>query len=913
MAINIEAGSTDQSIDVFLQDSSSSTGAGLTGLLYNSAGLTCYYREGATGTSTQLTLATQTVGGAHSDGGFVEVDSTNMPGVYRLDLSDTMVSDEGYNTIYLQGATNLLATAIRINLNPVPSDVVKVDGNATAADNLEFQYDGTTGLSGDTFPATQLQVGGIATGAGGISAVADSFTLTTGTESAGTVTTTEAKDGVVHTITPSASAIDCYYEFDIGVNGKATEVIWDGYVGNNADNVEVYGYDWVSASFKQVGTIAGKNANTVEEQIFIFTNAMTGTGANAGKVRCQFKSDGADVAVDFNTDRILCEYTSVATESLILHSGVAQAGASNTITLDSGASSINDFYNHAVVVITSGTAVEQERIIVDYNGTTKVATIAPPWVTTPDSTSAFDVLPGTVHAETGWATIKVGLAQAAAANTITLASGASAVDDYYDGDIIKIDSGTGEGQVRVIRGYNGTTKVATIDPPWDTTPDTTSEYIVEDAHPYLISLVSHGGTAQAGGANTITLDANASATDQFYKHERIEIVGGTGDGQQAIIVNYNGTTKVATVAPAWETNPDATSRFQISPAICHAETTFQTIKVGMAAAGTSTTITLDSLASATDDFYNGEIIVIDKGTGAGQRRMISDYNGTTKVATVSVAWGTTPDTTSEYIVSVGHPWSPEWDTAAADAVWDDTATRNVASSPGKRLRQLEEGVISAESSVNDVSASTTSFVTNLSSAVDDFYNDKILVFTDGALAGQSRVITDYNGTTKAVTFDEATTSAPADATQFIILAMHQHSIAQIQSGLATSAALATVDSNVDAILVDTGTTLPATLTTIEGKVDTVDTVVDAVKVKTDLIPADFTNEWNNVYDVQVTGITTTVETAAGKHSVAGTVMMSTNAALAGGVLTAKKPSDDTTFQTYTITTSASADNITGVS
>jgi hypothetical protein len=51
----------------------------------------------------------------------------------------------------------------------------------------------------------------------------------------------------------------------------------------------------------------------------------------------------------------------------------------------------------------------------------------------------------------------------------------------------------------------------------------------------------------------------------------------------------------------------------------------------------------------------------------------------------------------------------------------------------------------------------------------------------------------------------------------------------VTAGFATSAALATVDANVDAIVVDTGTTLPATLTTIEGKVDTVDTVVDGIQ------------------------------------------------------------------------------------
>ena len=70
---------------------------------------------------------------------------------------------------------------------------------------------------------------------------------------------------------------------------------------------------------------------------------------------------------------------------------------------------------------------------------------------------------------------------------------------------------------------------------------------------------------------------------------------------------------------------------------------------------------------------------------------------------------------------------------------------------------------------------------------------------------------------------------------------------------------------------------------------------------------------NDQYDLAITGITTGVETRAGKHSVAGTVMMSTNAALSGGTLTAKFPSSDASFQVYTVTSSASAKNITGVS
>lgn len=112
----ILAGVTDQTIDIFVNDSSSTTGGGLTGLVYNTASLTCYYRKGATGTPTALSLATQTVGGAHSDGGFVAVDGTNCPGQYRLDLSDTIVATAGMVTLYLRGATNMVPCVIEIEV-----------------------------------------------------------------------------------------------------------------------------------------------------------------------------------------------------------------------------------------------------------------------------------------------------------------------------------------------------------------------------------------------------------------------------------------------------------------------------------------------------------------------------------------------------------------------------------------------------------------------------------------------------------------------------------------------------------------------------------------------------------------------------------------------------------------------------
>jgi hypothetical protein len=72
----------------------------------------------------------------------------------------------------------------------------------------------------------------------------------------------------------------------------------------------------------------------------------------------------------------------------------------------------------------------------------------------------------------------------------------------------------------------------------------------------------HGGTAQGGGVDYITLASGASATDNFYQFFTIRISSGTGIGQIRHIEEYNGTTKKATVRD-WATQPDATSVYTI--------------------------------------------------------------------------------------------------------------------------------------------------------------------------------------------------------------------------------------------------------------------------------------------------------------------------------------------------------------
>lgn len=86
----------------------------------------------------------------------------------------------------------------------------------------------------------------------------------------------------------------------------------------------------------------------------------------------------------------------------VIRTGTAQAGASTTITLDSGASAITDYYVGCFVNITNNSpanAQGQARRITAYNGSTKVATVEGTYGTNPSSASTFEVL---ATAEWAW-------------------------------------------------------------------------------------------------------------------------------------------------------------------------------------------------------------------------------------------------------------------------------------------------------------------------------------------------------------------------------------------------------------------------------------------------------------------------------------------------------------------------------
>jgi hypothetical protein len=205
----------------------------------------------------------------------------------------------------------------------------------------------------------------------------------------------------------------------------------------------------------------------------------------------------------------------------------------------------------------------------------------------------------------------------------------------------------------------------------------------------LASVIVRAGTAQGPGTgnNQIQLDAGASSTNGEYDPGLIFIETGTGAGQARLILQYNGSTKVATVDRDWRINPDNTSEFVIL-----ADAGRNSVNEGLAQGGTSTTITLNASASATDDAYNGQLVFIRSGTGQDQVGLVEDYVGSTKVATIRTRsatgqWETVPDTTSAYMMIPNLTFTlNEISSAVADGVWDEpTSGHTTAGTTGKAL------------------------------------------------------------------------------------------------------------------------------------------------------------------------------------------------------------------------------------
>jgi hypothetical protein len=70
----------------------------------------------------------------------------------------------------------------------------------------------------------------------------------------------------------------------------------------------------------------------------------------------------------------------------------SQAGMTSTqVKLDAAASAITGQYSYDVISITGGTDAGDSRVLIAYDGPTRVGTLDRPWTVQPDATSTFDI------------------------------------------------------------------------------------------------------------------------------------------------------------------------------------------------------------------------------------------------------------------------------------------------------------------------------------------------------------------------------------------------------------------------------------------------------------------------------------------------------------------------------------------
>ncbi len=128
--LTLKVASTSVILNVFVQDSSLTTGLGLTTpLAYNTGSLSAYYcLPGAAPVA--ISLATQTPTGAWATGGFCVIDNTNLPGWYRLDPPNAAFASGRFCNIMLKGAANMAPCNLEIELTVYDNQVAYLTDKA---------------------------------------------------------------------------------------------------------------------------------------------------------------------------------------------------------------------------------------------------------------------------------------------------------------------------------------------------------------------------------------------------------------------------------------------------------------------------------------------------------------------------------------------------------------------------------------------------------------------------------------------------------------------------------------------------------------------------------------------------------------------------------------------------------------
>lgn len=586
---------------------------------------------------------------------------------------------------------------------------------------------------------------------------------------------------------------------------------------------------------------------------------LTGTELTADVVAVRIQSTGAKTTI----------LTLYPRKLVSVRAGTSASGGSSTstIVLDASAAAVDDYYNGMIVaaVIDSVTEV---RVITDYTGSTQTATVTPDWNTAPDNDDTFTIyLPEGVQLQQSNLTYISGAAVSASsgllnANVTQLSGDSTAADNaeaFFDGTgyagtnnvIPLVTTTTTATNVTTVNGLAADVITATsIASDAITDAKVASDVTIASVTGSVGSVATGGISAASFAANAITaakLDPDvttelqsglATASALSAVESKIDTIDGIVDAilvdtaeigaagagltvlataaNLATVAGYIDTeiadiqsrlpaalvsgrmdasvgAMAANVLTATAINADAitaakvaadvTTEIQSGLATAAALSLLETRMRGLvlyegiigSTGNSTTTLHLDGLIYGNDEINDCLLVIYDNSEDEYHARWVEDWVAATKVVTVSTL-----------------PFTPE---NAVDAYWLLPTRRDGTALDAAGVRTA-------------IGLASANLDTQLT-AIDDYIDSEVAAI---------KAKTDQLTFTTANRVDCQVYGMQADTLTASALATD--AVSEIQSGLATAANLATVagylDTEVAAILEDTGTTLPAQISALNN-------------------------------------------------------------------------------------------------
>lgn len=129
-----------------------------------------------------------------------------------------------------------------------------------------------------------------------------------GTEDSGTFASVSAIDGVVHQIGDTANAFTISYRFAVGGSRLATEAVFTGFLNSGNDGGLLQAYNFTASAWETRELLPGQGGSVNQTLVIPLLAHNTGSsGVELGQVLLRIKDDGGGSSPTLNTDSLLVE------------------------------------------------------------------------------------------------------------------------------------------------------------------------------------------------------------------------------------------------------------------------------------------------------------------------------------------------------------------------------------------------------------------------------------------------------------------------------------------------------------------------------------------------------------------------------------------------------------------------------